>query len=372
MAENYKILSQEFAEDTELDGKFVSVLYDYTAPSTIAAYSTDAITWTQTALPNDYWGDITYGDGKFVVVGGPYEPSTLGFPAAYSTDAITWTQTTMPANIGWQSVTHGDGKFVAVAYNSTIAAYSTDAITWTQTALPTSDDYRSVIYGSDRFVAVAYNTTAAYSTNGITWAQATLPSSGDWRSVTYGDGKFVAITPAYPLGLAAYSTDGITWAQATMPSASWDSITYGDGKFVATVYGSYPPIGASAYSTDAITWTQVAMPTTGAWTSVTYGEKATNISKTLYTTPASTQTAISYIAITNTGASGSYKVGLIKAEDSATPGISEVQTIIPTRTIDAGVTDEIVGGITLSAGDQIRIFTESPGITAHVYGAEIS
>jgi hypothetical protein len=51
--------------------------------------------------------------------------------------------------------------------------------------------------------------------------------------------------------------------------------------------------------------------------------------------------------------------------------LSSTQTIIPTRSIEPNVVDEIVGGITLSAGDQIRIYSESPDLIAQVYGVEI-
>jgi hypothetical protein len=46
--------------------------------------------------------------------------------------------------------------------------------------------------------------------------------------------------------------------------------------------------------------------------------------------------------------------------------------MIPTKTLATGASDELVGGITLSAGDQIRIFSTSPDIYAHIYGVEIS
>ena len=44
--------------------------------------------------------------------------------AAYSTDGITWTAATLPSATYWQNVTYGNGKFVVVANNSDKAAYS--------------------------------------------------------------------------------------------------------------------------------------------------------------------------------------------------------------------------------------------------------
>jgi hypothetical protein len=95
--------------------------------------------------------------------------------------------------------------------------------------------------------------------------------------------------------------------------------------------------------------------------------------RTLYATPASNEASFSSISIINNGSvAGDYYLGAVKSADSSTPGISNTQTIIPTKTLAAGTTHEIVGGITLSAGDEIRIYSESPDITAHIYGVELS
>ena len=313
-------VSASWQSITHGDGKFVAVA---SATST-AAYSTDGITWTETTLPaNASWYSVTHGDGKFVAI------ASFNDAAAYSTDGITWTQTAMPSSASWYSVTHGDGKFVALSYNSNKAAYSTDGITWTQTAMPTSALWGSVTHGDGKFVAVTdygNDTTAAYSTDGITWTQTTLPTSTNWSSVTYGDGKFVVVALN---STAAYSTDGISWTQTTLPTlvnAGWQSVTHGDGKFVAVAYAT----ATAAYSTDGITWTQTTMPLGASWYSVTHG-------------------------------------AVIPAKNV----ILQSQTIIPTRSIEPNTVDEITGGITLSAGDQIRVYSESEDLIVQVYGVEI-
>jgi|TARA_B110000977_G_scaffold84097_1_gene112361 hypothetical protein len=95
--------------------------------------------------------------------------------------------------------------------------------------------------------------------------------------------------------------------------------------------------------------------------------------KTLYTVPASTEASISSISIINHALySRDYYLGVIKSADSATAGISNTQQIIPTKTLAVGASDEIVGGITLSAGDEIRIYSESTDVAAHIYGVELS
>jgi hypothetical protein len=231
--------------------------------NSIAATSTDGITWTQRAMPVGIWYSVTYGNGTFVAV-------SSGSPiAATSTDGITWTQRTLPVDATWASVTYGGSTFVAVAYDTAIAATSADGITWTQRTLPASANWLSVAYGGGTFVAVANSySIAATSTDGITWTQRTLPASANWQSVTHGNGTFVAIafgnTPAY----AATSPDGITWTQRTLPVAtSWTSVTYGGGTFVAVAASG----NIAATSTDGISWTQRTLPATASWQAVAYG-----------------------------------------------------------------------------------------------------
>ena len=223
------------------NGKFVAVAYD----STIAAYSTDGINWTQATLPTrESWISVCYGDGKFVAVA---EYTNI---AAYSTDGINWTQATLSTNAQWHSVCYGNGKFVAVAYDSSIAAYSTDGVNWTQATLPTDAMWTSTCYGNGKFVTVAFNSNiAAYSADGINWTRATLPTDAMWTSTCYGNGKFVTV--AFGSNIAAYSTDGINWTLATLPgSRDWSSVCYGNDKFVAVAQNSK----TFAYSTDGITW----------------------------------------------------------------------------------------------------------------------
>jgi hypothetical protein len=106
------------------------------------------------------------------------------------------------------------------------------------------------------------------------------------------------------------------------------------------------------------------------------GETQANI---LYTVPENTQASISSISLINTAdENAEYTLGVVKAEDVnnsiSNDGallISVAQTIIPTRSIEPSVVDEIVGGITLSAGDQIRVYSEFPDLIAQVYGVEI-
>jgi hypothetical protein len=256
--------------------KFVALPDDWIASegSNSVYVSNNGTTWENSGslqtLPFQVrWRGAAYGGGKFVVVA---SPSSI---AAYSSDGITWTQTSMPSSQRWGAVAYGGGKFVAIAGrdnpSSSVAAYSLDGITWTQTSMPSSSRWQSVTYGNGKFVAIAFGTTAAYSEDGITWTQSSpLHSSASfiaWSSVTYGDGKFVAVAPNAAI-FSVYSTDGITWTQAVYPKFSaWDRVSYGAGKFVAISTNT----GDAAYSSNAINWTVTSIPS-DYYLALVYGE----------------------------------------------------------------------------------------------------
>ena len=105
-----------------------------------------------------------------------------------------------------------------------------------------------------------------------------------------------------------------------------------------------------------------------------------NQANVIYTVPENTQAAISSISIINSSNTNqNYYLGVIRFADVATSieingnySISDAQIIIPTRSIEPNTVDEITGGITLSAGDQIRVYSESPDLIVQVYGVEIA
>ena len=245
----------------------------------------DGITWTsRTAIQDNYWSSITYGNGQFVVVSGG------GGGVMTSPDAINWTSRTAIQDY-WNSVTYGNGQFVAVSNNGVMT--SPDGITWTSRALPQSGWY-SVTYGNGLFVAVGSGVMT--SPDGITWTSRTIPENTWVNSVTYGNGQFVAVG-GYS-GMT--SPDGITWTSSNVQSflssvtfgnglfvaAGWNelvtspdgiiwtsriysndylsSVTYGNGLFVATMNNSVKT------SLDGITWTDRAA-VQGYWRPVTYG-----------------------------------------------------------------------------------------------------
>jgi hypothetical protein len=355
-------------QESEFVGPFVAVGYFQTS-----AISTDGITWTATTMPEStYWQSVTYGDNKFVAV------SYIGGYSAYSSNGIAWSGTTLPADAYWVSVTYGDNKFVAVGYFHDSAAYSTDGIDWTQNSLPGgSQRWNSVAYGKGKFVAVAtYANFVAHSTDGINWGTGEV-SFQPWKQVAYGNDKFVIMATSY----AAYSDDGITWTQTTLPINEMPrSIAYGNGKFVAMTNSMN-----SLSSTDGITWIATSLPgISSTYYAVAYGgDKFVALTSNdfvfLTSTDGITWEINSYPAEEINSSNNTFRsvVAGPTLPGFQAPGyslniLSNAQTIIPTRSIEPNVVDEIIGGITLSEGDQIRIYSESPDLIAQVYGVEIS
>ncbi len=245
--------------------KFVAV--GSSSYSTIFAYSTDGITWTEGNISSTsrYWRSVCYGNGKFVAIANDSKIF------AYSTDGITWTEGNISSTSRyWDSVCYGNGKYVAVSDGSNIFAYSTDGVTWTEgTISSTNRDWYSVCYGNGKYVAVSYTqyiNVFAYSTDGITWTEVNIGSTDEcnWDSVCYGNGKYVAV--AANTSTFAYSTDGITWTEGNIGYRNWQSVCYGNGKFIAIAYNS----NVFAYSTDGITWTEGNI-SSSQWTSICYG-----------------------------------------------------------------------------------------------------
>jgi hypothetical protein len=121
------------------NGIFVAANYN----STVGASSTDGITWTQRTMPwYANWISIVYAKNKFVAI----SRSPMG-NSAISTNGINWTGYTLPIG-SYGDMAYGNGKFVLAAGNPT-KLYSTDGITWTQRTMP-SGSYEYSVYGRSK------------------------------------------------------------------------------------------------------------------------------------------------------------------------------------------------------------------------------
>jgi hypothetical protein len=253
------------------NGLFVAVSQDgnnriMTSPNGVAWISRNAVGGSTLT-----WSSVTYGNGLFVAVadGGTNRVMT-------SSNGISWTaRTASPDNALWRNIVYANGLFVAVASvvpgnGVNIAMTSPDGINWTARNTPGSNSWTSVTYGNGLFVAVggANANRVMTSPDGINWTGRTPAALNTWQSVTFGNGLFVAVSRDGGLNQVMTSPDGINWTIRSSTEANqWFKVVYGNGLFVAV---SYTGTNRMMTSPDGITWTPRSVPQSG-WFTLTYG-----------------------------------------------------------------------------------------------------
>jgi hypothetical protein len=91
---------------------------------------------------------------------------------------------------------------------------------------------------------------------------------------------------------------------------------------------------------------------------------------TLYTVPSSTSTVISTIAIANqAGTSATYRIAVRPAADATT---AAKHWIVYGATVAASDSIMLTLGLTLAAGDVVRVFASSANLSFSAFGSEIS
>jgi hypothetical protein len=157
---------------------------------------------------------VAYGNGVFVAVnGGGGNKSTV------STNGTTvWAAGgTLPFTTAI-SVTYGNGRFVVLGSAGEIA-YSLDkGTTWTQaptctgtttSILSSSYTWTNVKYGQGLFMTVAQGTVGGTSPDGINWTVRTLPTSTNWKGLAFGN---PSNTPIWVAVSSTSSTSGASFA----------------------------------------------------------------------------------------------------------------------------------------------------------------
>lgn len=190
--------------------------------------STDGQTWTQVGIlpsPNQ-WMNLVFGNGVFVAVSASVNGGSNSTIAATSSDGITWTTVAMPAAANWYAVTFGDGRFVAIARSvddgpSALGAVSTDGITWTGFELPALAGWDDVGYGNGRFIATSY-WDAAYNSSHLAAVAVVVVPDRYLRMNQRDDGIGVERHPR----LAGVGSNNPTSAQRGKPRRLGKSNTY--------------------------------------------------------------------------------------------------------------------------------------------------
>ena len=244
------------------DTKFIAVGDD----GSIVYYDNGNVTTQKVGTGR--WYAVTYGNGKYVAVGG--YSGVGGNAIAYSSNnGETWNSTTGGTIRGLLSVTYGNSVFAAVGNGGAIA-YSTDGINWVKPSINIYETFNSIAYGNGKFVAVSSNSaTSIVSSNGVSWDISAMP----WiaRSIIFDGTRFVLLGSG---GETAFSSDGTTWeiGNTVQMMNNAAKMAYGNGSYVSVCDNHYTGSkGAIFYSTDAINWTMTFIPNNNAWNDIAYG-----------------------------------------------------------------------------------------------------
>lgn len=246
--------SEQFGNIYYINEKFMVQTYS----NNIWLSSSDGITWEIINLPTSdyiYMGSIAYGNGRYIMLA--YDEDVGGDVGSvptdvviYSDDGITWVVEAMPSYQFWGDICYGNNKFVAIAAHggwgdsTSVFAYSEDGINWTESTLPVEGYWADLIYATEKFILISSRgDVVLYSEDGINWAQGTLPKEAGWDSVCYGEDKFVAVGDytdenSNTIGVVAYAGKD-TSLLIPVPNK-----TYLDGvEYVNTCIGVTEPVG---------------------------------------------------------------------------------------------------------------------------------
>jgi len=209
-------------------GQFVAISF-----SGAILRSTDAAHWTRQESGIALYG-IAYAEGVFVAVGSGY--TTNGYYGAVltSSDAVTWTERIERPYQSFNSVTYGNGRFVVVGSspfagfgggpdvdpNAPIVFFSSDGVNWNPGFPGPFEGYvnlNAVAYGNGAFVAVGGGFCYRFCRQRYVWTSVdgehwTVRIRGEFapvlRGIAYAHGAFVAVGDEGTILSSAY---GIFW-----------------------------------------------------------------------------------------------------------------------------------------------------------------
>jgi alpha-tubulin suppressor-like RCC1 family protein len=169
--------------------------------------SYDVPTLSATNVSKVYCGsNFTYiikNDGT-VLATGNNDDNKLGIQntcdkGMYSTDAVTWNSSSLP-DYWYNDVVFANGKFVMTSDDDSFVVSSTDGINWTGSYVSTSSyvSVSKIIYDGTKFVASSWYASDGYnvftSTDAISWTPSTTGYNQYWGALAYGGGKYVLLS----------------------------------------------------------------------------------------------------------------------------------------------------------------------------------
>lgn len=412
------------------DGRFVAIS---SWPSSVASYSFDGINWSSSSVTQRNYSGIAYGNNTFVAVSGnsnavlrssngiswtessaPVEnysikflngkfyllgpwlsesvngtsftvidyasPRSLvyhdgvyvkttantTFPLSYSLNAVNWTiVNNVSVTDTWREIRVydvGSSLVASINGNKNETFRSVDGITWRK--LFFSRNYMYLQYQNGKFLAhEQYSTNGIYSLDGINWTEISNPLI---NRIVSGDNKFVA----FGNSVVYVSEDGLTWTTHFTPFFYELSVTYFNNNFIAIVF-DFSWNMSVFYSSDGASWNLVNVDNLGYRNSFVAIDDLVLMpsvfvgDSTLYSFDGQNWTSTVNLGNTNNISVNVPKVQLLLQSLNK-------HFAIYNKTIASEETHEIKGGITLSAGDQIRVYSDSNEIIANVYGVELS
>jgi len=259
--------------------------------------------WTPRASPtglNHLYG-VTYGHGKFVVVGfasflssadgsqwiaGSFAGGQAGFGYAVtagpdrfvapgvwasihgSTNGLDWVLQRAPTNVyALTGVAYGNGRYVIVG---DAVLTSTDGTNWS--VEPVTNRPAAVTFLNGWFLGGGYGQILR-STNGANWTRQSLSMDGWVNGIAYGRGLYVAVGSVWnPVAGASdcsilTSTNGLDWQRsAFFLRRELSSVAFGAGHFVAV-----GQLGTILVSHDGVSWASRDSGTSSNLKRVCYG-----------------------------------------------------------------------------------------------------
>lgn len=375
--------------------------------SGVGAYSTNGITWTQTQKTDLAARGLIFANNNFLSTVYSSDWSN-NWTSLQSSDGVNWVarQNFFPeinanSEKSWYSLAYGNNTLVvvgrkrnsfsspqlAVSYSLNFGQSWNEPNTSFSNLFEISDgSIPYVLFKNNIFILLDKSNNITYrSLDGINWSEVNHFSQLNQRYYTrlfYTNGKFFLLSGSGNTAASykiAYSTDGIEWTYSDISGVSPSSpfpfrpvVVASDTAVVAA--GS----GYIARSTNGTEWSVTSTDKSffygGDYSSASYEQNML----VLVPSPQSQaqfssdngQTWQTVQLPTGPGYLQA-AAGLIKPQVSAPKSFNK-NMAIDNKLISAKTSEEIRGGITLSAGDQIRAYSTSNEVSINVYGVEIS
>ena len=238
--------------------------------------------WVDMVKYSYSWNAPSYSDLTGLVTlptgGNAYAGDTVSVDTKYNSDSkvevLNWNYANISA-YRWGNICYGNGKFIVIqthtsdnsdnTYNN--YAYSTDGINWIESTLPVSKKWKYIYYLNNKFIITGLGTGAIlYSTDGINWIESVVRFSENSEVyLCYGNGKYISVLDNNWSSKYAYSTDLVNWQEGQFPSSRLTygnmcyAIQYGNNKFIVSVIESGTNTGRIMFyvSSDGINWNSI-------------------------------------------------------------------------------------------------------------------